>query len=188
MRRSVRTPALRQLRHVAAAATIAIGVFASVATSGGAIELSESDEFLVPLDELAEPYVRQIRACPGGSFFHRSHNVEPADIELAVRFEPGADTEAQVPVLFSTADSKYLVVGNVQGSATSVAVGVTIPAEEVLGWGDCSPWMNVMLGPASEQHVEGSLSWSVAIRTGVHYTDPILPWNAAVDMTFEVRP
>jgi hypothetical protein len=184
----MRTPSLHQLRRVAVAATIAIGVFASVATSGGAIELSESDEFLVPVDELAEPYTRQIRACPGGSFFHRSDNVEPADIELAVRFEPGTDTEEVVPITFSTEDSKYRVVGNVQGSATSVAVGVTIPADEVLGWGDCSPWMNVVLGPASEQHLEGSLSWSVAIRTGVHYTNPTLPWNAAVDMTFEVRP
>lgn len=188
MRRPIRPRALRQLRHVAVAATIAIGVVASVATSGGAIELSESDEFLVPLDELAEPYTRHVRACPGGSFFDRSDNVEPADLTLAVRFEPGTETEAFVPVALGTEDSRHHVVGTVQGSTTSVSVGVTIPADEVLGWGKCSPWMAVTLGPTSERRSDGALAWTLAIRTGVHYADTTFPWNDEIQMTFEVRP
>jgi len=166
---------------------VTIGILASIATSGGAVERAESDDSTIPLTALNEPITQYIRACPGGSFFHSPNLVEPAEVELSAAFDSGTKTDVLIPLTLSTEDSRYRVVGTLQGSTTNLAIGVIIPAEEVVGWGDCSPWMEVTIGPSASDAANGSLSWKLAIRTGMHYADSVFPWNADMRVRFEIR-
>ncbi len=182
----------RDLRRFAVGAVIAVGVLASIATSSYGLDVRQTDETRIPMADLDRPFSQSIRICTAGSFLH-SPDDGPASFELNARLDRPTEV-VSVPIRLALPGTAHEAVGTLDRSTVALGLQLTVPTDEVARWGDetsldgeCSPWVEIRIGPATGDLHQGALTWELIAGADVWVSGAPLPWQKDVDLTIESR-
>lgn len=164
MRRSVLGPARPQLRNVAVGAAIAIGVFASIATSNSTATTHRTPWFYIQGTDLSTETSEVVRFCPEGEFRDPS---DPVTYELTVRGEGLQPATASVPVLLSVDGYPETALLNIQWPDETRRRAVSVTRDPEADNSDCTPWARVTIGPLAGEPGDSAVQLRLAITAEV---------------------
>ena len=152
----------RRVRPAVVLSAVAIGVFASIATSyEGEISL-RTQTFELSSRELSTQSVYLVRLCPTEARLE-----EAVEHSYSLRIDASDLGSAAVPVILSIDGSATRSERLVEAQQQAIFIHVDEPVDPTADRTACSPWARVAIGPAVDPSEQSELSWSLTISDRV---------------------
>ena len=163
----------RNLRRLAVGAVIAVGVLASIATSGSAVSTTFTGAIQVSAAELDERYMQSARICPNWDEFSDWPDPEPVVFELEIWFR--GDLPTEIPLSLRLENAEHGLEDLLTTPLETLQLRLEIPAEEALSWVECSPWALVSIGPRAPGATAVDVIWRLTVKARVETHGVTLP-------------
>lgn len=151
-----------RLRDTAGAGAIAVGLLASIATSGYVSLTGETAPFRVAVADLYEETSELARICQISGY---DNDVNRFIYELTISGD--RLQSALIPVILSVDGTSARTERALASSEDSHVLKLSVPDEQIPAGSGCSPWARVTLGPLDGEAADGFVTWTLAISAEV---------------------